>query len=182
MEDLSLHILDIVENSLRAKAKEIEIKVVEEEEKDLLAIEIKDDGEGMDEETLKKALNPFFTTKENKRIGLGLSLFAQAAQMSGGEFQVSSKKGEGTTIKATFRLSNIDRKPWGKMVDTLLTLIIGNPQIDFFYSHQKGEIEYSFATKKIKEEWGEEGITSLKALPFIQKDLKEGLKKVGIEG
>ncbi|MBU1208849.1 MAG: ATP-binding protein [Proteobacteria bacterium] len=182
MEDLSLHILDIVENSIAAQAKRIEIIVQEEVERGLLSIEIKDDGVGMAQEAVEKTLDPFFTSRTTRRVGLGIPLFAQATQESQGTFHIESQPGKGTRVLATFQYSHIDRKPWGKMVDTLLTLIIGNPQIDFFYSHQRGEIEYSFATKKIKAEWGEEGITSLKALHFIQKDLEEGLKKVGIEG
>ena len=93
MEDLSLHILDIVENSIAASAKIIEIKIDEDQAKDLLTIEVRDDGNGMDEQTLKKAIDPFFTTRTTRRVGMGLSLLAQAARDSDGAFDLSSRPG-----------------------------------------------------------------------------------------
>jgi signal transduction histidine kinase len=132
MEDLSLHILDIVENSIRAKAKKVEIKILEDKEKDLLILEIKDDGEGMTEEVQKKALDPFFSTK-NKRIGLGLPLLAQSAKEAEGSLEVKSKEGKGTSIKATFKLSHIDRKPLGKIDETIKCLTIAHPEVNFCF-------------------------------------------------
>jgi len=150
MEDLSLHILDIVENSIRAKASTIEIKVVEDIEKDLLTIEIRDNGQGMDEETVKKALDPFFTTRTTRKVGLGLSLLSQAARESGGNIEIESQAGGGTRVKATFGYSHIDRKPVGNMEATLTTLIVGNPEVDFIYEHKKGELEYRLDTKEVR--------------------------------
>ena len=150
MEDLSLHILDIVENSIIAKASTIEIKVVEDIEKDLLTIEIRDNGQGMDEETVKKALDPFFTTRTTRKVGLGLSLLSQAARESGGNILIESQAGGGTRVKATFGYSHIDRKPVGNMEATLTTLIVGNPEVDFIYEHKKGELEYRLDTKEVR--------------------------------
>ncbi len=150
MEDLSLHILDIVENSIRAKASRIEIKVVEDTAKDLLTIEIADNGQGIDAETVKKVLNPFFTTKMTRKVGLGLSLLSQAARESGGDVEIESKVGRGTRVKATFGYSHIDRKPLGNMEATLTTLIVGNPEVDFIYQHKRGELEYRLDTKEIR--------------------------------
>lgn len=138
MEDLSLHILDIVENSIAARAKRIEIKITEDVKEDMLTVEIADDGQGMDAETLKKAMDPFFTTRTTRRIGLGLSLLGQAARESGGGIQIESKLGKGTRVKATFGYSHIDRKPFGDMEATLKTLIVGNPEVDFIYEYKKG--------------------------------------------
>ena len=150
MEDLSLHILDIVENSIRAKASRIEIKVVEDTRKDLLTIEIKDNGQGIDEKTIEKLLDPFFTTRTTRKVGLGLPLLSQAARESGGDVQIESKGGRGTRVRATFGYSHIDRKPLGNMEMTLITLITGNPEIDFIYEHKKDELEYRFDTRKIR--------------------------------
>jgi len=150
VEDLSLHILDIVENSIRAKASRIEIKVVEDIRKDLLTIEIKDNGQGIDEETVKKVLDPFFTTRTTRRVGLGLPLLSQAARESGGDVEIESKVGRGTRIKATFGYSHIDRKPLGNMETTLTTLIAGNPEVDFIYEHKNDELEYRLDTKEIR--------------------------------
>jgi len=151
MEDLSLHILDIVENSIRAHAKKIEIKIIEEKKKDLLTIEIIDDGKGMDKKTLKNVLDPFFTTKSTKRVGLGLSLLAQSAEESGGSIKIESKPGQGTKVKAVFGYSHIDRKPLGDVNESLKVLIAANPDINFIYEYQKDNTNYYLDTKGIKK-------------------------------
>ena len=133
MEDLSLHILDIVENSIAAGAKNIRIKIIEEKKKDFLAVEIIDDGKGMDDKTLKKVLDPFYTTRNTRKVGLGLPLLAQSAEESGGNIKIESKPGKKTTVKTTFSYSHIDRKPLGDVSETLKVLIAGNPDINFIF-------------------------------------------------
>ena len=136
MEDLSLHILDIVENSIMASAGRIEIGIEEDDSKDLLTLVISDDGRGMDEQTLKKALDPFFTTRTTRRVGLGLALLAQAARESGGEMSVSSRPKDGTHVRATFRLSHPDCKPMGDIAETIQTLVLSHPEINFVFEHK----------------------------------------------
>ncbi len=149
MEDLSLHILDIAENSIEAKASKVEIKVIEDKKKDLLTIEIKDNGQGIDKETLKKVLDPFYTTRTVRKVGLGLSLLAQATEESGGDIEIKSKVGKGTKVKATFQYSHIDRKPLGDIEKTLTTLIVGNPGVNFVYEHRKDNVKVTLDTKKL---------------------------------
>ena len=151
MEDLSLHILDIAENSISASAKRIEIRIDEDQAKDLLTIEIKDDGKGMNEHALQKALDPFFTTRKTRKVGLGLSLLAQATRQSDGKIELSSAPGKGTTVKATFRLSHLDCKPIGDINETIRVLVAGNPGIDFLYEHKKNNSLYCFDTREISE-------------------------------
>ena len=151
MEDLSLHLLDIVENSIRACAKKIEIKIIEEKKKDLLTIEIIDNGKGMDEKTLKNVLDPFFTTKKTRKVGLGLSLFAQSVEESGGSIKIESKPDQGTKVKATFGYSHIDCKPFGDVNESLKVLIAANPDINFIYEYQKDNVNYHLDTKEIKK-------------------------------
>ena len=146
-----MHILDIVENSIKACAKKIEIKITEEKKKDLLTIEIIDDGKGMDEETLKNVLDPFFTTRNTRKVGLGLPLLAQSAEESGGTIKIASKPGQGTKVKATFGYSHIDRKPLGDVYESLKVLIAANPDINFVYEYQKDEVNYHLDTKGIKK-------------------------------
>ena len=148
MEDLSLHILDIAENSISASAKRIEIRIDEDQANDLLTIEIKDDGKGMDEQALQKALDPFFTTRKTRKVGLGLSLLAQAARESDGRIELSSAPGKGTRVKATFRLSHLDCKPIGDINETIRVLVAGNPGIDFLYEHKKNNSLYCFDTRE----------------------------------
>jgi len=150
VEDISLHILDIVENSIVAKAKKIEIKVIEDIEENLFTVEIEDDGEGMDEATLKKVLDPFFTTRTTRKVGLGLPMLAQSAKESGGNIEISSQVGKGTKVKAAFRYDHPDRRPLGNMKETLMTLISSHPEIDFVYEHRKGEEVLRLDTRDIK--------------------------------
>lgn len=138
MEDLSLHILDVAENSIAAGAKRIEIRIIENAKKDLLSIEIEDDGRGMDEETLKKVFEPFFTTRKTRRVGLGLSLFCQAARETGGNVTIGSTIGKGTVVKATFKHSHPDRRPFGDIDKTMKVLCAGNPEIQFIFKCKKG--------------------------------------------
>lgn len=181
MQDFSLHILDIAENSISAGAKLIEIKIVEDIKKDVLTIEIKDDGKGMSEEMVSKVLDPFVTTRTTRKVGLGLPLFAQAARACNGEVHIESELKKGTKLVGTFQLSHIDLKPWGSMVDTLITLIVGNPEIDFFYQHQKNGFEYTLDTKMVKKELGEVPIFNPEVIKVLRDDLKDNLNQIGID-
>lgn len=148
MEDLSLHILDIAENSISASARRIEIRIEEDTGRDMLTIEIKDDGKGLDEQTLQKALDPFFTTRTTRRVGLGLPLLAQAARQTDGKIELASQPGQGTTVKATFSLSHLDRQPMGDIQETIRTLVAGHPEIDFLYEHKTNDSIYHFDTRE----------------------------------
>jgi predicted metal-dependent phosphoesterase TrpH/anti-sigma regulatory factor (Ser/Thr protein kinase) len=137
MEDLSLHILDIVENSIAASASRVRIVIEEDTRTDRLSLEIRDNGRGMDAEARKKALDPFFTTRTTRRVGLGLSLLAQAARESGGRLELDSQPGRGTTVRAVFQLSHPDRKPLGDVAETLRTILCGQPELDLEFQYKK---------------------------------------------
>lgn len=176
MEDLSLHILDVVENSVAAQASRIEIRLTEDKKLDLLTIEVIDNGTGMDEETRKKALDPFFTSKKVRRVGLGLSLLSESAREANGYLSLKSKKGKGTRIKAVFRHSHIDRRPLGNIGQSLLTLVIGNPDIDFIYVHKKDRQSYVFDTRKIRSQLGDAPLNTLEGMKLIRKELNKDPK------
>lgn len=150
MEDISLHILDIVENSIVAKAKRIEIRVIEDIEENLFIVEIEDDGEGMDEATVKRVLDPFFTTRTTRKVGLGLPMLAQSARESGGDLKIISEVGKGTTVKATFQYDHPDRRPIGNIKETLMSLVSSHPEVDFVYEHKRGEEVLRLDTRDIK--------------------------------
>ncbi len=172
MEDLSLHILDIVENSVAAKANRIEIRIVEDKEDDILSLEIIDNGVGMDTDTINRVLDPFYTSKTVRRFGLGLSLLSESAKRANGSFSLESKKGTGTKIWATFQLSHIDRQPLGDMGQTMVTLILGNPDIDFYYIHKKDKKEYILDTEEIKTQLNGAPINTPEVIKLIKEDLK----------
>ncbi|GAG10298.1 unnamed protein product [marine sediment metagenome] len=152
MEDISLHILDIVENSIRAFARTIKIRIEENIEKDWLILEIEDNGKGMDEATVKKALDPFFTTKATRRVGLGIPFLNQAARETGGKLKISSEPGKKTKIRATFCYSHPDRKPLGNIEETLFVLAASYPAVGFIYEHKEENRIYRWDSKKVKDE------------------------------
>jgi signal transduction histidine kinase len=137
MEDLSLHIMDIAENSLRAGAENIVIRLVENTENHTLTLEIEDDGPGMDEEMLRNAANPFFTTKDGKKFGLGLSLLSQASEEVGGTMKIERGHDRGIKITAIFYTDNIDLKPIGNIDKTLRVLRAAHPDVNFFFERIK---------------------------------------------
>ena len=148
MEELALHILDVAENSIRASASLIEIRVLEDGGADLLRIEIADDGEGMPKEMLAKAADPFFTTKTGRRIGLGVPMFAQAARDAGGDLTVESRPGGGTRVVATFRRSHPDRIPLGDLRETMAVLACSHPEVQFVCEHvRNGRSVYRIDTR-----------------------------------
>jgi len=146
MEDLSLHILDIVDNSIRAMAKNIKIKIEEKIMENKLILEIEDDGIGIPDNYKNKVTDPFFTTKENKKVGLGLSLLEQAVKEAEGELKIESKLNKGTKITAIFKYDHIDRKPIGDIKKTLETLVISHPEINFIFEYNTGKDIYRFSS------------------------------------
>lgn len=178
MEDLSLHILDIAENSINAGAKNIEISIIEDSTKDLLTIEIKDDGKGMDAETIANVTNPFFTTRTTRRVGLGLAFLEEAAKAADGNFRIESELGKGTKVYADMRLSHIDKKPVGNIADTIVMIIAGNPEINLKYYQENNASKFLFDTNDVKKITNEIKINSIEILKFIRQYLEENIKKI----
>ncbi|MGB8952178.1 MAG: ATP-binding protein [Candidatus Aminicenantales bacterium] len=170
-----MHILDITENSIEAQARFITIRLEEDDQKDLLTMEVADDGTGMDREMTRRALDPFVTTKKTRRVGLGLPLLAEAAKAAEGNFSLFSQPGRGTRVRATFRLSHFDRKPLGDIAQTLVTLIAGHPEIDIRYIHKINRARYSLDTREIREQLEGIAVNSPEVIKFIKKNINEGL-------
>jgi hypothetical protein len=141
MEDLSLHILDVVENSITAGAREVGILIDEDNAENRLSLEITDNGKGMDEEMRSKVLDPFFTTRTTRRVGLGLPLLAEAARQSGGGLELDSAPGRGTKVRAVFQIGHPDLKPLGDVASTLGAILAGRPELELKFVHRlDGEI------------------------------------------
>ncbi len=178
MRELSLHILDIAQNSISAKATLINIEIEENTAKNLLAISVTDNGIGMDKEFLEKVTDPFITTRKTRKVGLGISLFKAAAERCGGNFFINSKVGKGTKIIATFKRDHIDRAPLGNIPDTLTTLIIANEQIDYIYRHLFNDKEFILDTREIRKILGEVPLSNIKVIDWINNYIIDGLKKI----
>jgi anti-sigma regulatory factor (Ser/Thr protein kinase) len=172
MEDLALHILDIAQNGLEAGASKIEIEIHEDLREDLLTIEVRDNGRGMDPETAAKAMNPFFTTRTTRRVGFGIPLMAAASKAAGGEFTIDSKPGSGTAILATFRHGHIDRAPLGDIEATLMVLFSGQPRKDVFFRHQVGERVFELDSRDFRA--AEIDIASPLCLASVREAIRNG--------
>ena len=151
MKDISLHILDIVQNSVVAKSSLIEIDIFENIIDDKLEIKITDNGIGMNEETLRKVLDPFFTTRKTRNVGLGLSLMKANCLNTGGSFQIDSIEGQGTTVKAVFVYSNIDRPPLGNIPQTISTILMSEESFDLTLTYSVDQDSFEFSTIEVKE-------------------------------
>jgi hypothetical protein len=172
VEDISLHLLDIAENSIRADAKSIEINMTRDPEGDLLRVEVNDDGRGMNPATLERIRDPFFTTK-NKKTGLGIPFLAQAAEMTGGALTIDSAPGAGTRLLVEFSWSHVDRPAIGSVADTVLTLIAGHPEIDIVYEEHEGNRAFRLDTREIKNDLEDVPISAPAALDAIRGMLKD---------
>ncbi len=179
MLELALHILDIVENSVRAGATRVRIVIREITAEDLFLMRITDNGKGMTPEEREKALDPFFTTKKVRRVGLGLPMLSDAADRTGGKMTLRSKPGMGTVVEAAFGLSHIDRQPMGNIISTLITIIVGNPEIDLLYRHEVDGRTYLLDTRDIKKELEDVPLNHPEVTGFLREHITEGLSDIG---
>lgn len=182
MRDLSLHILDIMQNSIRAEATEIALIIEENLEKNILKIKIKDNGKGMEEEIKNHITNPFVTTRTLRKVGLGIPLLKQACEECDGELKVESQKGVGTVIEAIMQYNHIDRLPLGKIEQTLTNLIMAKPGIHYIYVHRWQNQMFCFDTVEIKEILGDVPIQDLEILKWIEEFIKIKLYEIKQEG
>ena len=178
MKELSLNILDIAENSVKAKATLTEIGITEEG--DLLTLKIKDDGCGMTEETLKTVTDPFYTTRTTRKVGMGIPLLKLEAELTGGGLEITSKhiseypEEHGTVVTATFYKNHIDCTPLGDVVASITTLIQGHPDTDFLFTHKTEEREVALDTRELREVLGEDvPLNTYDVIKWIEDYLKE---------
>jgi hypothetical protein len=178
MRELSLHVLDALENSLEAEATSIELIIEENLVADRLAITIRDNGRGMSEAQLARIFDPFFTTRSTRHVGLGIPFFKAAAELCNGSLTVTSQLGKGTTLQATFQHSHIDRAPLGDMTGTLLAFILAG-QCDLHYVHRVGEREFEFDTAEIRVELEDVSLTHPAVRKWLQEFIAEGEEELG---
>ncbi|NLC17678.1 MAG: ATP-binding protein [Clostridiales bacterium] len=173
LQELSLNVLDIVSNSIRAGANLIEITVEVDRERDSLTIEINDNGCGMTKEQLAMVEDPFYTTRTTRKIGLGVPFFKMAALGTGGSFHISSAPKAGTKVSASFILSHIDRMPLGDINSTIHTLITMNTQIDFVYTYKFDNKQFVLDTRQFREILGDIPLDNPEVSAYIKEYLEE---------
>ncbi len=178
MKELSLNILDITYNSIKAGAKKIEIDVSERISTNLVEIEISDNGCGMDEEFVRRVTDPFVTTRTTRKVGLGIPLFKQSAEDTDGTFAIQSKVGEGTRVYASFRYDHLDRAPIGDMAGTMVSLIQANDSIRFIYRHVTDQGAFTFDTDELHEQLCDIPLSEPAVLSWIEEYINENLQNI----
>lgn len=169
MTEISLNVLDVAENSTRAKASLVEITVDADMEADRLTVIIADDGCGMTEEQVAQVTDPFYTSRTTRKVGLGVPFFKYAAESTGGSFSIESQVGVGTTVKAVFVLSHIDRMPLGDITSTIHTLVVYHPDTDFLYTYRYNGRSFSLDTREFRQ--------ILEGVPFDTPEISEYIRE-----
>jgi len=178
MKCLADHILDIVQNSLAAKATLIEIIVEENKTDDFCRVKITDDGCGMSEEELKQAANPFFTSRKTRKVGLGLPLLKQNAEQAEGKFSLKSEKGKGTEVEAIFRLTNIDKPPLGEIWDVFYLTLLGNDDVILVLDYRTEKGNFRVSSDEIREATGDVSLQSAEIREAITGLIRNNIKEL----
>jgi len=181
MKELSLHILDIVTNSINAKSSLIKIKIIENTREDFLKIIIKDNGTGIKSDDIDKIQNPFYTTRKVRNVGLGLPFLKLAAESCEGKFNIKSEENEGTEVTAVFKRSHIDRAPLGKIEETILTILNFSEKFDLIYMHEINSSKFCFNTREVKSVLEEDSIKDPKVLIWIREYIKENIEDISLK-
>ncbi len=178
MRDLSLHILDLMQNSIRAQAKTVSLSVSLDEE-GMLTLVIEDDGTGMSEELLSRVMSPFATTRTTRKVGLGIPMMAENCRLAGGDLSIESTLGKGTKLTATLDTRSIDCLPLGDLPGTVVTLVTMNPDRPEFILRcrsPKGEME--FDTRQIRQALQGVPLNEPEIAAWMQESLREEIEPI----
>lgn len=175
MREIALHLLDIAENSVMAKADTIKISVSENTHNDKLSFSVSDNGVGMDEEMVSRVIDPFTTTRTTRKVGLGIPLLKAAAEACNGGLTISSIKGKGTKLSCWFQRSHIDRMPLGDVINTYLMLLVGYPSIHWIFRYEFNDEMFEFDDEYFKNELGDLPLSEPSIIRFLKEHFYEGI-------
>lgn len=178
MRELSLNILDIAQNSISANASLITIEVAENTIENTLLIGIYDNGKGMSEEQVKSVIDPFFTTRTTRKVGMGIPLFKMAAEQTGGSLEIKSELGVGTEVRALFKTDSVDFTPLGDVASTIQMLITMNTDRDFVYKLKVNEKEFICDTREIKEILGDVPLDTYEVSQWLKDFIVENSNEI----
>lgn len=178
MKTIALHIMDVLQNSIKVKSTLIELDILENKSADELVVVFKDNGCGMSEEMIKKVTNPFFTTRTERRVGLGLPLLKQNAEMTGGCLKIESEVGVGTVVTSVFGLSHIDRPPMGDIAGVVALTVAANPEIEFIFSYKVDDKSYLFDTRDVKVALDGLPINNPQVIQFMKEMIDENISQL----
>ncbi|MDL2220748.1 ATP-binding protein [Eubacteriales bacterium OttesenSCG-928-N14] len=178
MKDISLHITDIVQNSITAGAHTITVEIRRNTQKGTLTIAVVDDGKGMSEELRKSVMDPFTTTRTTRNVGLGIPLFLASAERTGGSLQIESELGKGTKIVAVYHETHIDCPPLGDIAQMMELLIVTNADLDFIFICAVDDTAYELDTRVLRQILGQEVPLSTPEVGiWIKESLTEGISQ-----
>lgn len=178
LPEISLNVLDIAQNSIKAGANLVEIKVVRMRDQGTLTLTIDDNGCGMNEEQLEHVIDPFFTSRSTRRVGLGVPFLRQAALACEGDFEITSEVGVGTKVYALFNTNHIDCMPLGDINGTIFSLVVMNENLDFVYTYRVDDKEFTLDTREIREILGDVSFQSNEVSSFLRDYLSENQSEV----
>lgn len=176
MQEIAMNILDIAYNSIKAKANLIEIIIHDSSKLNIINIQIIDNGKGMDEQTVKNVTNPFYTTRTTRKVGLGVPMFKENIEATGGTFKIESEVGKGTIVTGEFVKDHLDTPPMGNIVDTIITLIQADDKIDYLFKYTKDESNFILDTKEVKKILDGVPINQPEIIIWLKDYIKEGLQ------
>lgn len=175
MEDLAMHMMEIIMNSIHANSKNIEIEVIDSEEKNLIKMTIKDDGKGMTKDLLLKIVDPFVTTRTTRKIGMGVAFMKGLAEQCDGSFDAKSNVGKGTVISASVRRDHIDVPPMGNLGEMMMQCIQADENIDYIFNYIADKGSFLFTTKEVKEQIEGMSIVEPEILLWIKDYINQGI-------
>ncbi len=178
MRELSLNVLDIAQNSIKAEASLIEIELCESTVNKELLIGIYDNGKGMTDEQVKSVTDPFFTTRTTRKVGLGIPFFKMAAEMTGGSFEIESEVGVGTKVRAVFKTDHVDFTPVGDMCSTAVILITMNLSVDFVYTRKLDSEEFTVDTRQLRKILGDVPLNEPSIVSWLTDYIQENTKVI----
>lgn len=176
MKELSLHILDLAENSITANALLIELDITENTAENFVSIKLKDNGKGMSKDVLTKVTDPYYTTRTTRNVGLGIPMFKMNTELTNGEFSIESTPGVGTTIFGKFTYNHIDRPPLGNIASTVTGIVMSLENSDLCYTHTYNQESFSLDTREMRQMLGENvNLSEVFVLNWVQSYIKDNL-------
>jgi nitrogen-specific signal transduction histidine kinase len=179
VRELALHLLDVMQNAVEAGATRVALEIREDHRADRLVITVRDNGRGIAPQALDSVTDPFYTTRTTRHVGLGLPLFASAAERAEGRLTVCSQPGAGTSVQATFVLSHPDRQPLGDLAGTLVTFLFASQAPDLHYIHRVDGETFEFDTAELRAQLGDVPLTHPAVQRWLAGFLAEGEGRVG---
>lgn len=180
MKELSLHILDIAENSVTAGASKIVLDIHVEESPGQLIIRVVDNGKGMDDNEVHLVEDPFYTSRTSRRVGMGIPLLRQQAEMTGGKMLIRSKKGEGTEIKVQFASDHPDLQPMGDIEGCWVLLAASNPGIEIILQYRTKHGEYEINSKEVMEYLELDSLSGSELMNELKRMIRNNIQDISL--